>query len=136
MSSLTKSYNAESVRDEFIGIHHILPGQFNLLDNNLMHLSKDHLKIIMNTKEKQVFDYNVNSIKNVYYKNELLPAIEIRLSNLNRFNINQDDELMHLLETYLHLRTPSTVFITYNKELDTFALKNMNGATVILTRKI
>ena len=137
MSSLIKEFSQKhDIKHNFLGSYVILPGQFTLLDNQVINVSKDHLKIIINGTNTQIFDYSVNDIILRHYEGEALYAVEIRLDNINKFNVKDPDEIDNLLNKYLYLQTPTIVYLTYDANLDIFALKNMNMATLFVLQKV
>ena len=122
--------------DNFYGSFVILPGQFTLLDNQVLELTKDHLRIVLDGTPNKILDYSIAGSKLQYYEGQPLNALEVRIDNLNKFNVAGYDETVNLITNLLYLRPPSVIYLTYEPELAVFTLKNINMATLAILRKI
>ena len=122
--------------DNFYGSFVILPGQFTLLDNQVLDLTKDHLRIVIDGTPNKILDYSIAGSKLQYYEGQPLNALEVRIDNLNKFNIAGYDETVNLITNLLYLKPPSVIYLTYEPELDAFTLKNINMATLAILKKI
>ena len=133
---IISSTKLDQMLDNFYGSFVILPGQFTLLDNQVLELTKDHLRIVLDGTPNKILDYSIAGSKLQYYEGQPLNALEVRIDNLNKFNVAGYDETVDLITNLLYLRPPSVIYLTYEPELAVFTLKNINMATLAILRKI
>jgi len=133
---IISSTKLDKMLDNFYGSFVILPGQFTLLDNQVLELTKDHLRIVLDGTPNKILDYSIAGSKLQYYEGQPLNALEVRIDNLNKFNVAGYDETVNLITNLLYLRPPSVIYLTYEPGLDVFTLKNINMATLAILRKI
>jgi len=124
------------MRDNFFGKYIILPGQYSLLDNQVVELTPKNLRIIIGGNPNKMLDYSVADTRLRYYEGRPINALEIRIDNLGKININPGDDVLNLVVDLLYLRTPSIIYITYEERNKVFTLKNLNMATIAVLQKI
>lgn len=122
--------------DNFFGKYIILPGQYSLLDNQIVELTRDNLRIIIGGNPNKMLNYSVTDTRLRYYEGRPVNALEIRIDNLGKINISPGDDLLNLVVDLLYLRTPSIIYITYDEKNNVFTLKNLNMATIAVLQKI
>ena len=132
--------NDNSTYDEILtniqGNFIILPGQFVLLDNQLVMLNSESLNITINDTKNKIFNYNINEMIVKRLKGELTYVVQLKLDNVTKFNVNQSDELDNLLTNLLHMKTPTTIYIIYSPNDNTFTIKNSQWGTLFIMKKI
>lgn len=133
---IISSTKLDQMVDNFYGSFVILPGQFTLLDNQVLELTKEHLRIVIDGTPNKILDYSIAGSKLQYYEGQPLNALEVRIDNLNKFNVAGYDETVNLVTNLLYLKPPSVIYLTYEPELDVFILKNINMATLAILKKI
>jgi hypothetical protein len=133
---IISSTTIDKMTDNFFGSFVILPGQFTLLDNQVLEITKDHLRIIISGTPNKILDYSIANSKLQYYEGRPLNAMEIRIDSLNKFNVVGFDETVNLITNLLYLRPPSVIYLTYEPDMDVFTLKNINMATLAILKKI
>ena len=133
---IISSTKLDQMTDNFYGSFVILPGQFTLLDNQVLELTKEHLRIVIDGTPNKILDYSIAGSKLQYYEGQPLNALEVRIDNLNKFNVAGYDETVNLVTNLLYLKPPSVIYLTYEPELDVFTLKNINMATLAILKKI
>ena len=124
------------MRDNFFGKYIILPGQYSLLDNQVVELTPKNLRIIIGGNPNKMLDYSVADTRLRYYEGRPINALEIRIDNLGKININPGDDVLNLVVDLLYLRTPSIIYMTYEERNKVFTLKNLNMATIAVLQKI
>jgi len=124
------------MRDNFFGKYIILPGQYSLLDNQVVELTPKNLRIIIGGNPNKMLDYSVADTRLRYYEGQPINALEIRIDNLGKININPSDDVLNLVVDLLYLRTPSIIYMTYEERNKVFTLKNLNMATIAVLQKI
>jgi hypothetical protein len=122
--------------DNFFGKYVILPGQYSLLDNQVIELTPKNLRIIIGDNPNKMLDYSVSDTRLRYYEGRPINALEIRIDNLSKVNINPGDAVINLVVDLLYLRTPSIIYMTYEERNKVFTLKNLNMATIAVLQKI
>jgi hypothetical protein len=122
--------------DNFFGKFVILPGQYSLLDNQVIELTPKNLRIIVGGNPNKMLDYSVADTRLRYYEGRPINALEIRIDNLSKVNINPGDDILNLIVDLLYLRTPSIIYMTYEEKNKVFTLKNLNMATIAVLQKI
>jgi hypothetical protein len=122
--------------DNFFGKYIILPGQYTLLDNQVIELTPNNLRIIIGDNPNKMLDYSVTDTRLRYYEGRPINALEIRIDNLSKVNINSGDAVINLVVDLLYLRTPSLIYMTYEEKNKVFTLKNLNMATLAVLQKI
>lgn len=122
--------------DNFFGKYIILPGQYSLLDNQVVELTPKNLRIIIGGNPNKMLDYSVADTRLRYYEGRPINALEIRIDNLSKININPGDDVLNLVVDLLYLRTPSIIYMTYEERNTVFTLKNLNMATIAVLQKI
>ena len=122
--------------DNFFGKYIILPGQYSLLDNQVVELTPKNLRIIIGGNPNKMLDYSVADTRLRYYEGRPINALEIRIDNLSKININPSDDVLNLVVDLLYLRTPSIIYMTYEERNKVFTLKNLNMATIAVLQKI
>jgi hypothetical protein len=126
----------DNMTDNFFGSYVILPGQYTLLDNQVIELTKEYLRIVIAGTPNKILDYSVAQTKLKYYEGQPLHALEIHIDNLNKFNVPNYDETVNLITNLLYLRPPSVIYMTYEKDMNVFTLKNINMATIAILKKM
>lgn len=122
--------------DNFFGKYIILPGQYSLLDNQVVELTPNNLRIIIGGNPNKMLDYSVTDTRLRYYEGQPINALEIRIDNLSKININPGDGVINLIVDLLYLRTPSITYMTYEERNKVYTLKNLNMATIAVLQKI
>lgn len=122
--------------DNFFGKYIILPGQYSLLDNQVVELTPNNLRIIIGGNPNKMLDYSVTDTRLRYYEGQPINALEIRIDNLSKININPGDGVINLIVDLLYLRTPSIIYMTYEERNKVYTLKNLNMATIAVLQKI
>lgn len=122
--------------DNFFGNYIILPGQYSLLDNQVIELTPNNLRIIIGDNPNKILEYSITDTRLRYYEGRPINALEIRIDNLSKVNINPGDDILNLVVDLLYLRTPSIIYMTYEEKNKVFTLKNLNMATIAVLQKI
>ena len=122
--------------DNFFGKYVILPGQYSLLDNQVIELTPKNLRIIIGDNPNKMLDYSVSDTRLRYYEGRPINALEIRIDNLSKVNVKPGDAVINLVVDLLYLRTPSIIYMTYEERNKVFTLKNLNMATIAVLQKI
>ena len=127
----------EKLNNMFYGVYTIIPGQFQLLDNQFISFDKQNLRIIVSGTSAQdaIYNFSVNDVIQLYFKGAPLKAIQVRLDNLSTTNVNGANSLLNLLTMSLGLRTPTTIYITFDQETGLFSLKNSQRSTIFTLQK-
>lgn len=128
--------NVNQMTDNFFGKYLILPGQYSLLDNQVVELTPNNLRIIIGGNPNKMLDYSVSDTRLRYYEGQPINALEVRIDNLSKVNINPGDGVINLIVDLLYLRTPSIIYMTYEERNNVFTLKNLNMATIAVLQKI
>ena len=129
-----ESTSLDKVTDNFYGTYIISPGQYDILTDSIIEVTKTQFRIQVDTMS---LNYTVAKSKLLYYENEPVNALELNLSSMSTINITPGfNELVNLVTNLLYLRPPSTIYLVYDKASNTFLLKNMNKATVARLEKI
>ena len=137
MSSLIyDSSTIDKLTDSFFGRYIILPGQFTLLDNQAIEITKDHFRLIIAGTPNKILDYGIADSKLRYYEGKPVSAIELRLDSFNKINVASYDETVNLITNILYLRTPTVIYLTYEKDIGVYTLKNINMATMAILKKL
>lgn len=122
--------------DNFFGKYVILPGQYSLLDNQVIELTPNSLHIIIGGNPNKMLTYSISDTRLRYYEGRPVNALEIRIDNLSKININPGNDILNLVVDLLYLRTPSIIYMTYEERNKVFTLKNLNMATIAVLQKI
>ncbi len=122
--------------DNFFGKYVILPGQYSLLDSQVIELTPKNLRIIIGDNPNKMLDYSVSDTRLRYYEGRPINALEIRIDNLSKVNVKPGDAIINLVVDLLYLRTPSMIYMTYEEKNKVFTLKNLNMATIAVLQKI
>lgn len=125
----------EKMNNMFYGVYTIIPGQFQLLDNQFISFDKIHLRIILRGIPDTIYNYSVNDHKMVFYKGEPIKALQIKLDNMTTINTTGQNNLQNLLTMGLGLRTPTTVYLAYDQATGLYTLKNSHYSTLFILQK-
>lgn len=141
MSSLVyDSSEIDKLTDNYFGTYLIQPGQFALLDNQLIELTKNHLRFILAGSPNRILEYNIIDFRLRYFNGQPVNALELKITGLNKYNIPGNyDETVNLITNLLYLRPPSVIYITYEPEQSgggIYTLKNINMATLAVLTKV
>ena len=135
-SLLSSSSTYDDILTNINGTYNILPGQFILLDNQLVSIDTTSFKIITNDKPNKVFNYSINDKTVKLLQGDITYVVEIKLDNHNKYNVADPDEIDNLLSNGLQLKTPTTIYVMYHPGQNVFTVKNMNMGTLFMMKKI
>ena len=131
------SSRVNDMSKSFLGSYLILPEQLIHLNNYMVIITNNEFKIVKNgINEQHIYNYQIDTSKLRYHKEELLPSMKVKLLSLSKYNIEPNNPTTELLENVLYMRTPTTIYITYHPESKLYSVKNMNMATVFIMKKI
>ena len=126
----------EKLNNMFYGSYLILPGQFQMLDKQIVTLTKESLRILVRGGSRDtVYNFSVNEIQQMYYKGLPLKAIRIRVDSMSSVNAEGPNNLTNLFTMALGMKTPTTLYISYDTKTDIFTLKNSQYSTIFIMRK-
>ena len=125
----------EKLNNMFYGSYLIIPGQFQMLDKQIVSLTKDSLRIVVNGSRNTIYNYSVNQIQQMYYKGLPLKAISIRVDSLSSINAEGPNNLTNLFTMALGMKAPTTLYISYDTKTGLFTLKNSQYSTILIMRK-
>ena len=126
----------EKLNNMFYGVYMIIPGQFQLLDNQFVSFDKQNLKIIVRGGVRDtIYNYSVNSDEQLYFKGAPIKALQIRVDNLTTTNATGPNNLQNLLTMGLGMQAPTTLYITFDQETGLFTLKNSQRSTIFTMQK-
>ena len=126
----------EKLNNMFYGVYMIIPGQFQLLDNQFVSFDKQNLKIIVRGGVRDtIYNYSVNSDSQLYFKGEPIKALQIRVDNMTTTNATGPNNLQNLLTMGLGMRPPTTLYLTFDQETGLFTLKNSQRSTIFTLQK-
>ncbi len=126
----------EKLNNMFYGVYMIIPGQFTLLDNQYLTFSKSNLKIIIRGVQDTIYNYSVNSIEQLYYRGVPIKAMEVKLDNLATTNADGPNNISNLLSIGLGMRTPTSVYMTYDNATGLFTLKNQQRSNILTLQRL
>lgn len=135
-SLLTTSSSYDEILTSVNGTFNILPGQFILLDNQMVSIDSSSFKIITNDTPNKIFNYSINDKVVKLLQGETTYVVEMKLDNQNKYNVADPDEIDNLLSNGLLLKAPTTIYIMYQPEHNVFTVKNMNMGTLFMMKKI
>ena len=135
-SLLTSSSNYDEILTSVNGTFNILPGQFILLDNQMVSIDSSSFKIITNDTPNKIFNYSINDKVVKLLQGETTYVVELKLDNQNKYNVADPDEIDNLLSNGLLLKTPTIIYIMYQPGHNVFTVKNMNMGTLFIMKKI
>tara|TARA_B100000242_G_scaffold293833_1_gene273279 strand:- start:3088 stop:3507 length:420 start_codon:yes stop_codon:yes gene_type:complete len=135
-SLLTTSSSYDEILTSVNGTFNILPGQFILLDNQMVSIDSSSFKIITNDTPNKIFNYSINNKVVKLLQGETTYVVELKLDNQNKYNVADPDEIDNLLSNGLLLKTPTTIYIMYQPRHNVFTVKNMNMGTLFMMKKI
>jgi hypothetical protein len=122
--------------NNFIGLYTIIPGQYIHLDNQYVELEKNSLKITTQGSPDKIFRYTVIDQRLRKYYGSILPVLELRVSDLDTYNVAAVDPVENLLIDILDMRAPNVFYMVYDTQLDSFALKDANMSTLFIMEKV
>lgn len=126
----------EKLNNMFYGTFLILPGQFQMLDNQYISVDKQTLRIVVRGgNQDSIYNYSINEVQQLYYKGLPLKAIRIRVDSFNTINTEGPNNLSNLFTMALGMKPPTTLYITYDNKTDLFTLKNAQYSTIFIMRK-
>lgn len=126
----------EKLNNMFYGVYMIIPGQFQLLDNQFISFDKNNLKIIVRGGiQNTIYNYSINSDEQLYFKGAPIKALKIRVDNLQTINAIGPNNLQNLLTMGLGMQPPTTLYITFDQETGLFTLKNSQRSTIFTMQK-
>lgn len=126
----------EKLNNMFYGVYMIIPGQFTLLDNQYVSFSRHSLKIIIRGAADTIYNYSVNAVEQLYYRGAPIKAMEVKLDNLATTNATGPNNLGNLLTIGLGMRTPTSVYMTYDNETGLFTLKNQQRSNILTLQRL
>jgi hypothetical protein len=126
----------DKMTDNMFGLFAIIPGQYILLDNQVIELSRDHLKIIIRGTPDKTLDYTIGSYQLRYFEGQPMQVLELRLTNMSKYNITGYDETANLVSELLYLRPPTVAYMVYEPATNAYMLKNLNLATIAVMHKL
>ena len=136
MTNYLDSSVIDKMTDNLFGVFAILPGQYTLLDNQLLELTRNNLRIVIRGTPDKILDYTIGSYQLRYFDGQPVHVLEIRLVNMGQYNIIGFDETANLVSNLLYLRTPTVAYMVYDPTNQIYTLKNLNMATVAVMRKV
>jgi len=126
----------EKLNNMFYGVYMIIPGQFQLLDNQFVSFDKQNLKIIVRGGARDtIYNYSVNSDEQLYFKGAPIKALQVKVDNMTTTNATGPNNLQNLLTMGLGLRPPTILYITFDQETGLFTLKNSQRSTIFTMQK-
>lgn len=134
-TQLTNNFNYGDILINTQGSFKILPGQFLLLDNQLVIIDSDTMKIVTDDNPNKIFNFSINSKLVKRLKGEITYVVELKLDNYTSHNVSDPDELENLLINGLTIKTPTIIYIIYEPEHNIFTVKNLNMATLFMMKK-
>ncbi len=120
----------------FIGLFTIIPGQYIHLDNQYVEIERNSLKITVQGSPDKIFRYTVVDQKLRKLYDNLLPVLELKVSDLDTYNVAPVDPVENLLIDILDMRAPNTFYAVYDTQLDTYVLKDANMSTLFIMEKV
>tara|TARA_Y100000389_G_C17457622_1_gene519260 strand:+ start:1333 stop:1752 length:420 start_codon:yes stop_codon:yes gene_type:complete len=135
-SLLTSSSTYDEILTSVNGTFNILPGQFILLDNQMVTIDSSSFKIITNDTPNKIFNYSINDKVVKLLQGETTYVVEIKLDNQNKYNVADPDEVDNLLSNGLLLKTPTNIYMMYQPGHNLFTIKNINMGTLFMMKKI
>ena len=122
--------------ENFFGKFIILPGQYAMLDNQVIELTRNRLRIIIGGNPNKTLDYNIKDIKIRYFNAQPVNALQLNISSMDKYNMSGADDISNLIVELLYLRAPGQIYIVYDSKMGIFMLKNINMATVAVLKKM
>lgn len=135
-SLLTASSTYDEILTSVNGTFYILPGQFILLDNQMVTIDSSSFKIITNDTPNKIFNYSISDKVVKLLQGQTTYVVEMKLDNQNKYNVADPDEIDNLLSNGLLLKTPTIIYIMYQPGHNVFTVKNMNMGTLFMMKKI
>tara|TARA_Y100000389_G_scaffold158445_1_gene159901 strand:+ start:793 stop:1209 length:417 start_codon:yes stop_codon:yes gene_type:complete len=135
-SLITEDSNYDDILTNIHGTFKILPGQFLLLDNQLVIIDSDSMKIVTDDTPNKIFSYSISNKIVKTLKGVTTFVVQLKLDNYTSHNVSDPDELENLLINGLTIKMPTIIYIMYQPKHNIFTVKNLNMATLFMMKKM
>lgn len=135
-SLITEDSNYDDIVTNIHGTFKILPGQFLLLDNQLVIIDSDSMKIVTDDTPNKIFSYSISNKIVKTLKGATTFVVQLKLDNYTSHNVSDPDELENLLINGLTIKMTTIIYIMYQPKHNIFTVKNLNMATLFMMKKM
>tara|TARA_Y100000389_G_C17339624_1_gene452577 strand:+ start:45 stop:464 length:420 start_codon:yes stop_codon:yes gene_type:complete len=105
----------DNVIDLFRGRFMINPGQFPLLDNSIIEISKDKFTMVFDTAKNIIFDFDIKNTITQRCEDKLSSIVELKIEKVKKFNTEDNETINEIITKLLKFKPPFSIYISYNK---------------------
>ena len=105
----------DNVIDLFRGRFMINPGQFPLLDNSIIEISRDKFTMVFDTAKNIIFDFDIKNTITQRCEDKLSSIVELKIEKVKKFNTDDNETIDEIITKLLKFKPPFSIYISYNK---------------------
>lgn len=105
----------DNVIDLFRGRFMINPGQFPLLDNSIIEISRDKFTMVFDTAKNIIFDFDIKNTIPQRCEDKLSSIVELKIEKVKKFNTDDNETIDEIITKLLKFKPPFAIYISYNK---------------------